>query len=90
MGKKITRALKPVKQGLLNISIFLVLQKIEVMVLALFPPPPPPPTSHDLQYSSVMNGFTRVSMKTKYVCRGLISLYVNFHSNRTMWSTKLN
>ena len=23
-------------------------------------------------------------MKTKYVCRGLISLYVNFHNNRTM------
>ena len=29
-------------------------------------------------------------MKTKYVCRGLISSYVNFHYNRTMWSTKLN
>ena len=29
-------------------------------------------------------------MKTKYVCRGLISLYVNFHSNRTMWSTNLH
>ena len=29
-------------------------------------------------------------MKTKYVCRGLISLYVNFHNNRTMWSTKLH
>ena len=26
-------------------------------------------------------------MKTIYVCRGHISLYVNFHSNRTMWST---
>ena len=26
-------------------------------------------------------------MKTKYVCRGLISLYV--HNNRTMWSTNL-
>ena len=29
-------------------------------------------------------------MKTKYVCRGLISLYVNFHNNRTMWSTNLH
>ena len=29
-------------------------------------------------------------METKYVCRGLISLYVNFHNNRTMWSTKLH
>ena len=26
-------------------------------------------------------------MKSKFVCRGLISLYVNFHNNRTMWST---
>ena len=29
-------------------------------------------------------------MKTKYVCRALISLYINFHNNRTMWSTKLH
>ena len=29
-------------------------------------------------------------MKTKYVCRGLISLYVNFHYDRTMWSTNLH
>ena len=29
-------------------------------------------------------------MKTEYVGRGLISLYVNFHNNRTMWSTKLH
>ena len=29
-------------------------------------------------------------MKTKYVCRGLISLYVNFHNNWTMWSTNLH
>ena len=28
-------------------------------------------------------------MKTKYVCRVLISLYVNFHNNPTMWSTNL-
>ena len=28
-------------------------------------------------------------MKTKYVCRGLISLYVNFHYNQTMWSKNL-
>ena len=26
-------------------------------------------------------------MKTKYVCRGLISLNVNFHNNRTLSST---
>ena len=29
-------------------------------------------------------------MKTKYVWRGPISLYVKFHSNRTMWSTNLH
>ena len=29
-------------------------------------------------------------MKTKYVCRGLTSLYVNFHNNWTMWSTNLH
>ena len=28
-------------------------------------------------------------MKTKYVCRGLISLYVNFHNNAIKWSTNL-
>ena len=32
----------------------------------------------------------RLSMHTKYVCRGLINLYVNFHNNRTMWSTNLH
>ena len=29
-------------------------------------------------------------MKNKYVCRGLISLYMNFRNNRTMWSTNLH
>ena len=29
-------------------------------------------------------------MKTKYVCHSLISLYVNFHNNRTIWSTNLH
>ena len=48
-----------------------------------------PPTSHELQYISVTSGFTRLNMKTKYVRRGLISLYVIFHNNRTMWSTNL-
>ena len=51
---------------------------------------PPPPTSHKLQYISVTSGFTRLSMRIKYVCRVLISLYVNFHNNRTMWSTNLH
>ena len=29
-------------------------------------------------------------METKYVCRGIISLYVNFHNNRTIWSTNIH
>ena len=29
-------------------------------------------------------------METKYVCCGLISLYVNSHNNRTTWSTNLH
>ena len=28
-------------------------------------------------------------MKTMYVCRGLICLYINFQNNRTTWSTNL-
>ena len=51
---------------------------------------PHPPTSHELQYISVTSGFTRLSMKTKYVCRGLISLYVNFHNNWTVWWTNIH
>ena len=49
-----------------------------------------PPASHELQYFSVTSGFMRMSMKTKYVCRGLICLNANFHINRTMWSTFLH
>ena len=48
-----------------------------------------PPTSDELQFFSVTSGFTRLIMKTRYVCHGLISLYVNFQNNRTMWSTNL-
>ena len=56
-------------------------RKIKLHLWALFPFPP---TSHDLQYISVTSGFTRLSMNTTTVCRGIISLYVRFHSNRTM------
>ena len=49
-----------------------------------------PPTSRQFQLISVTSGFTNLSMNTKYVCRGLISLYVYFHNNRTMWSTNLH
>ena len=58
------------------------------MDLALFPTPPS--TSHELQYISVTKDFTRLIMKTKFVCRGLLRLCVNFHNNRTMWSTNLH
>ena len=55
--------------------------------LALFPfpppPPPPPPTSFKLELYGLTSGFTRLIMKTKSVCHGLISLHVNFHDNWT-------
>ena len=63
-----------------------VLNNSTEIVLALFPFPP---TSDELQFFSVTSGFTRLIMKTNYVCHGLISLYVNFHNNRTMWSANL-
>ena len=69
-------------------SIFMKNDHCEKKFKAFFPSPPP--TSHKLQYISVTSGFTRLSMRIKYVCRVLISLYVNFHNNRTMWSTNLH
>ena len=32
-------------------------------------------------FYGVTGGFTRLIMKTKYVCHNLISPYVNFHNN---------
>ena len=49
---------------------------------ALFPLPPPPP--HEHQFYGLTSSFTRLIMKTKYVCHGLVYLHVNFHDNRTM------
>ena len=57
----------------------------KIEITALFPFPP-----RQFQLISVMSGFTRLSMKIKYVCRGFISLYVNFHNNRTILSTNLH
>ena len=37
---------------------------------SLFHPPPP---SHKHHFHGVTSGFTRLNMKTKYVCHGLIS-----------------
>ena len=34
-----------------------------------------PRTSHEQQLHDITSGFTRLSMKTKYVCHGLILLY---------------
>ena len=45
---------------------------------------PPPTTSHEHQYYGLMQDFTRLFMKTKYVCIGLSYWHVNFHDNRTM------
>ena len=44
------------------------------------------PTSHKHEFYNVTSGFTRLFMKTKYVCQNLISPYVNFQNNRTMWT----
>ena len=49
----------------------------------LFPTPPPPHLTQTLIYG-VTSGFTRLIMRTKYVCHSLISLHVNFNDNRTM------
>ena len=38
------------------------------------------PSSDELQFVSVTSGFTRLIMKSKFVCLGLISLYVNFRN----------
>ena len=66
--------------GLLQLSIFRFLS------LALFPFPP---SSRKFQLISVTSSFTRLNMKTKYVCRCLIRRYVIFHNNLTMSSTNL-
>ena len=50
---------------------------------ALFPFPP---TSLKYEFYGLTSGFTRLIMKTKYVCYGLISLHVKFHDNRTKWT----
>ena len=54
------------------------------------PPPPPPPTSPNYDFYGLTNSFTRLTMKTKYVCYSLDSLYVNFHDNRTKWTVTSN
>ena len=43
-----------------------------------------PPHMNINQFTGVTSGFTRLSMRTKRVCHGLIILPVNFHFNRTM------
>ena len=43
-----------------------------------------PPTLPELHFFSVMSGFMRLIIKTN--CPGRISLLINLHNNRTMWS----
>ena len=43
------------------------------------------PTSLKLELYGLTSDFTRLIMKTKYVCHGLISLHYNFHDN---WTTR--
>ena len=54
---------------------------------ALFPFPP---TSLKHDFYGLTSGFTRLIMKTKYVCHGLISLHGNFHDNRTKLTATSN
>ena len=56
---------------------------------ALLPSPSPThPTHISHRFHGVMKGFTRSSMKTKYVCLGIISLHANFRNNRTVSTEK--
>ena len=41
------------------------------------------------QIYSLTSGFARLIMKTKAVCHGLSSLYVNFHDSQTLWTVFL-
>ena len=43
------------------------------------------PTSHDQQFYGVTSGFTRLGLKTKHVCHGLVSPHASFHNN---WITR--
>ena len=45
--------------------------------------PPPPPTSLKREFYGLTSDFTRLIMKTNYICHGLVSLLVNFHDNLT-------
>ena len=49
-----------------------------------------PPTSLKHEFYGLTSGFTRLIMKTKYACYGLISLHVSFHDNRTKWTVTSN
>ena len=49
---------------------------------------PPPPTSYEHQFYGVMSGFTKLNIETKYVCLGLTSPHVHFHSNRLVRTVK--
>ena len=56
---------------------------------ALLPSPSPThPTHISHRFHGVMKGFTISSMKTKYVCLGIISLHANFRNNRTVSTEK--
>ena len=41
---------------------------------------------HERQFYGLTSGFSRLIMKTKYVCYVLVSLNVNFNDKRTMWT----
>ena len=49
----------------------------------------PSPSSYKHQFHDVTSGFTRLSIKTKYVCHGLISPYAKFYNNPTIRTENL-
>ena len=66
--------------GSLPAAIFYYVLTVEELRLS----PPPSPASYEHQFYDVMSGFTRLIIKTKYVCHGLISPYAKFDINLTM------
>ena len=42
--------------------------------------------THEHQFYGATSSFTKIIMKTKYVCHGLISPYVSFQFNWIMWT----
>ena len=51
---------------------------------------PPSPTSDEHQFYGLTSSFTKLIIKLKYICHGLIYLHVNCHDNWTMQTVTFN